>query len=369
MASKTGFRVLYQFNVHLADITRIRDLVVWRPCDMASPNMALCSAVFAVLLVPVTCALQQADTAIVAATITASKLAESTVPAHGETSLPSSLASSLQPPSSSSDSSFPDSLFSLSTSPPPPPPRCEARAEWLEQELAQNKLKLDESKKELNLKTAELGREQQQRQVAEKLLLRFEKGQHVFSREGGGDGGAAVPTAERLLLPVAWESSAASTGSKIDRYQSEEVEALQAAGPFPGAMAIAQQEYKVQQEKVSSSSLSFEAPPSSSVIAARRRLTATIVTNEAGLTAALANGATIELAADILLTSTVTIDGLTNLVIDGKGFKIDGNNTVGCVAISNGATVALMDLTITRGSTVSWQAPFLYPTFDSGVLF
>ena len=128
---------------------------------------------------------------------------------------------------------------------------------------------------------------------------------------------------------------------------------------FPGPMAAALQEHVSSSSTLSSSSSFLEAPnseaSSSSVVVARRRLTTT-VTNEAQLTAALANNATIELGANILITSKVTIGVLTGVFIDGKGFEIDGNNAVQCFLIYGAAEVTLKDLIITRGSSgVSWR--------------
>jgi hypothetical protein len=136
------------------------------------------------------------------------------------------------------------------------------------------------------------------------------------------------------------------------------------AGSIPGFVATAPQE----QAFFSSLSPSFFLEPtsSSSTVVALNRLLATTVSTQAELTAALANNARIELGADILLTSEVTINGLTGVVIDGKGFKIDGNNSVRCFNIQNGAEVALTHLTITRGSAVSQQViTFIYVSFLS----
>jgi hypothetical protein len=198
-------------------------------------------------------------------------------------------------------------------------PLCEARADWLEQELTQNKKVLDLKTVELDENRLELGREKQQRQVAEQLVLQFEEGWGVSSRDGGG--GAVV---------------------------SEQTPRQEQAPPF---------------------SFSFEASPSTSfVVAAPRRLTTITVDTESGLTNALASSTTIELAANITLDSTVTINGLIKLVIDGKGLNIDGGDTVQCFDISGGASMTLMDLTITRGYAVSWRAatalcePFLGKT-------
>lgn len=84
-----------------------------------------------------------------------------------------------------------------------------------------------------------------------------------------------------------------------------------------------------------------------------QRRMATTVLNEAALNTALANNAEIELFTDITLTATVTISGLTGLVINGRGYKVDGNNAVICFSVLTDAEVSFIELTITNGYTDS----------------
>ena len=53
------------------------------------------------------------------------------------------------------------------------------------------------------------------------------------------------------------------------------------------------------------------------------------VTTQEELQAAIADDTTIEVAADIYLSSEIDIDGITGLVINGNGYKIDGQGSVG----------------------------------------
>ena len=57
-----------------------------------------------------------------------------------------------------------------------------------------------------------------------------------------------------------------------------------------------------------------------------RRMVVT-VTTQAEFVAVIADDTTIELAADIYLSSQINIDGITGLVINGNGFKIDAAPT------------------------------------------
>jgi hypothetical protein len=63
----------------------------------------------------------------------------------------------------------------------------------------------------------------------------------------------------------------------------------------------------------------------------------TRVFDKTSLSTALANSAKILLAADITLTATIVISGLKGVVINGNGFKVDGNNSVRCFSIQSGA--------------------------------
>jgi len=82
----------------------------------------------------------------------------------------------------------------------------------------------------------------------------------------------------------------------------------------------------------------------------RRRLVTT-VSDETAFNNALGTDSEIEMAADIVLAATVTISGLTGVVINGRGFKVDGNSTVRCFYISS-AEVFFSNLTIADGQLV-----------------
>lgn len=82
----------------------------------------------------------------------------------------------------------------------------------------------------------------------------------------------------------------------------------------------------------------------------RRRLITT-VSDENAFKNALDTDAEIELAVDIVLSATVTISGLTGVVINGRGFKVDGNSAVRCFNIST-AEVLFSNLTIADGQLV-----------------
>jgi hypothetical protein len=72
--------------------------------------------------------------------------------------------------------------------------------------------------------------------------------------------------------------------------------------------------------------------------------------NTAGaLQVAIASGATIDIAADLLLTSSIAISGITDLVINGNGFKVDGQGSVRCFIIDGASAVTISDLIITNG--------------------
>eukprot|EP00613_Pedinella_sp_CCMP2098_P025123 CAMPEP_0171711916 /NCGR_PEP_ID=MMETSP0991-20121206/16879_1 /TAXON_ID=483369 /ORGANISM="non described non described, Strain CCMP2098" /LENGTH=251 /DNA_ID=CAMNT_0012302347 /DNA_START=149 /DNA_END=901 /DNA_ORIENTATION=+ len=78
------------------------------------------------------------------------------------------------------------------------------------------------------------------------------------------------------------------------------------------------------------------------------------VSTERELTSALGNMMAIEFSANIVLTSTVHVVGLISLSIDGKGFKLDGQNSVSsCLYIRKYAELALTNLIITRGYAIT----------------
>jgi len=89
------------------------------------------------------------------------------------------------------------------------------------------------------------------------------------------------------------------------------------------------------------------------------------ITTAAMLTSALADNANIELAADITLSSTIDINGVTGVVIDGQLFNVDGNNNNGntavrCFKIGNRAEVTFINLTITNGFSYEENGGGLY---------
>ena len=81
------------------------------------------------------------------------------------------------------------------------------------------------------------------------------------------------------------------------------------------------------------------------------------VTTQAEFVAAIADDTTIELAADIYLSSQINIDGITGLVINGNGFKIDARASSSdrrrCMYIDGGSQVTMNKLTVTGGYVVS----------------
>ena len=81
------------------------------------------------------------------------------------------------------------------------------------------------------------------------------------------------------------------------------------------------------------------------------------VTTQAEFVAAIADDTTIELAADIYLSSQIDIDGITGLVINGNGFKIDAGASSSdqrrCMYIDGGSQVTMNQLTVTGGYLVS----------------
>jgi hypothetical protein len=71
---------------------------------------------------------------------------------------------------------------------------------------------------------------------------------------------------------------------------------------------------------------------------------------------------TINLAADINLTSMIMITNINGLVINGNGFKIDGQSIVRCFSIAGASTnVTMNSLTISNG-----LATGITPTVGSG---
>ena len=81
------------------------------------------------------------------------------------------------------------------------------------------------------------------------------------------------------------------------------------------------------------------------------------MTTQEELQAAIADDTTIELAADIYLSSQIDIDGITGLVINGNGFKIDAGASSSdqrrCMYIDGGSQVTMNQLSVTGGYIVS----------------
>ena len=88
-----------------------------------------------------------------------------------------------------------------------------------------------------------------------------------------------------------------------------------------------------------------------------RRMVTVNATTQAEFVAAIADDTTIELAADIYLSSQIDIDGITGLVINGNGFKIDAGASSSdqrrCMYIDGGSQVTMNQLTVTGGYVVS----------------
>ena len=96
--------------------------------------------------------------------------------------------------------------------------------------------------------------------------------------------------------------------------------------------------------------------PNKGIIAERVMMQRAPVSTQAEFVVALVSGNTIELNADIHLNGTsigINITGITGLTINGNGFKVDGNNAVGCFLVQGNSEVAFNNITITRGFAVS----------------
>jgi hypothetical protein len=96
-----------------------------------------------------------------------------------------------------------------------------------------------------------------------------------------------------------------------------------------------------------------------------QRRMVTVVSDETALNNALSNFAEIKLAAHIMLTAPIAISGLTGVVINGNGFKVDGNNAVRCFKVEVGAEVFFFNLTITNGNTNSEVCNFCVHVSDT----
>jgi 5-keto 4-deoxyuronate isomerase len=83
------------------------------------------------------------------------------------------------------------------------------------------------------------------------------------------------------------------------------------------------------------------------------------VSDEASFNAALASDVTIDVTANISVTSVITIGGLTGVNIDGNNYAVDGHGSVQCFYIDGGTEVTFSSLVITRGyfSSVAHMPP------------
>ena len=123
-----------------------------------------------------------------------------------------------------------------------------------------------------------------------------------------------------------------------------------AGGVVSGAMAAAAPETAAMAAAVASAARPMMNRDGARPVS-RRMVT---VTTQEEFEAAVASDTTIEVAADIYLSSEIDIDGITGLVINGNGFKIDGQGYVtSCMWIEGGSEVTMNQLTVTNGYVVS----------------
>lgn len=73
---------------------------------------------------------------------------------------------------------------------------------------------------------------------------------------------------------------------------------------------------------------------------------------EEQLKASIADDTTISIGADIYITGAVDIQNVISLLIEGRGFKIDGQRKVACFYIGSARNITLNNLTIANGFTV-----------------
>ncbi len=73
------------------------------------------------------------------------------------------------------------------------------------------------------------------------------------------------------------------------------------------------------------------------------------VINQAQFQNAIHSGSTVWLGANILLSSPLTINSVTELTIKGQGFSVNGQNHVQCIVISGKSSVTIEDLYIVNG--------------------
>jgi parallel beta-helix repeat protein len=73
------------------------------------------------------------------------------------------------------------------------------------------------------------------------------------------------------------------------------------------------------------------------------------VYTQSGINTVIGSDSTINIALDVTLTSSIDINSLTGVVINGHGHTLDGASTTNIFSISNGAEVSINSLVITRG--------------------
>jgi hypothetical protein len=84
---------------------------------------------------------------------------------------------------------------------------------------------------------------------------------------------------------------------------------------------------------------------------------ATVVTSESTLNNAMANGVTLWFGQTISLVSSYVELQNDGLIIDGKGFSLNGQSTGTCLYVKNDASVTVIDLVITGATDVSCYHP------------
>jgi hypothetical protein len=88
-----------------------------------------------------------------------------------------------------------------------------------------------------------------------------------------------------------------------------------------------------------------------------------VVYTQNRLQSLISNYVSLTLGADIYLTSQISIDGIYSLIIDGDGYKIDGQNAVRCIYVAGYSTnINLKNLVITNGNAAEYGGGGLYMT-------
>jgi predicted outer membrane repeat protein len=85
-----------------------------------------------------------------------------------------------------------------------------------------------------------------------------------------------------------------------------------------------------------------------------------VVSDQQGLQLAIESNTTVILSQDIYLTTSISISNVEGFILNGSGFKVDGQQTVSCFTISTnfGVSVFVHDLSVTNG--------FVYDDSDVG---